>query len=395
MGVRGTLSGALDRLEPPPRIVDWSLLVVVLAETVTGLVSFTVGTPAGWPVFWLHRALGLAIVVLLGWKLARVGHRLTDRTLWRRSTALSVLTLVAAVGTVSTGVVWVFGLDVRLSYWTLLSVHVGFGLALVPLVAAHAASRFRPPRRVDFEGRRTAIRYGLLLIAGAIVYRLQQGANRLLSTPGVDRRFTGSQPRQGEGNGAVPVTSWVADDPDPIDRASYRLSVTGLVAEPREFAADDLEHVGGDETSALLDCTSGWYTVQEWGGVRVGDLIAAAGGAEGSGRAEGDDEVGGGDGAKGSDGTEDDGVSDGREPAYVRFVSVTGYRWTLPLAEAEDALLATRVGGDRISHGHGAPARLVAPGRRGFQWVKWVTRVEVRAERDPAQWVVTLVSGFD
>ncbi|ESS02932.1 MAG: oxidoreductase molybdopterin binding protein [uncultured archaeon A07HR67] len=84
-----------------------------------------------------------------------------------------------------------------------------------------------------------------------------------------------------------------------------------------------------------------------------------------------------------------------REPAYVRFVSVTGYRWSLPLSEAEDALLATHVGGDPLSHGHGGPARLVAPGRRGFQWVKWVTRVEVRAERDPAQWVVTLISGFD
>ena len=394
MRVRGTLSEALDRLEPPPRLVDWSLLAVVLAETVTGLVSFTVGTPAGWPVFWLHRALGLAIVVLLGWKLARVGHRLTDRALWRRSTALSVLTLVAAVGTVSTGVVWISGFDVRLSYWTLLSVHVGFGLALVPLVAAHASTRFRPPRRVDFEGRRTAIQYGVLLIAGAIVYRLQQGANRLLSTPGADRRFTGSQPREGDGNGAFPVTSWVADDPDPIDRASYRLSVTGLVAEPREFAADDLERVGGDETSALLDCTSGWYTVQEWSGVRVGDLIAAAGGVEGSGRAEGD-EGGERGGAEGGVETGDDADSDGREPAYVRFVSVTGYRWTLPLSEATDALLATRVGGDRLSHGHGAPLRLVAPGRRGFQWVKWVTRVEVRANRDPAQWIVTLVSGFD
>jgi DMSO/TMAO reductase YedYZ molybdopterin-dependent catalytic subunit len=37
----------------------------------------------------------------------------------------------------------------------------------------------------------------------------------------------------------------------------------------------------------------------------------------------------------------------------------------------------------------------VAPGRRGFQWVKWVERIEVRRRGDPAQWVVTLVSGFD
>ncbi|MFC6735885.1 molybdopterin-dependent oxidoreductase, partial [Halolamina salina] len=47
------------------------------------------------------------------------------------------------------------------------------------------------------------------------------------------------------------------------------------------------------------------------------------------------------------------------------------------------------------AHGHGGPARLVAPERRGFQWVKWVERVELRRDPDPAQWAVTLVSGFD
>ena len=370
MGVRGrvraTLRDALDRLEPPPRAVDWSLFAFVAAEAATGLVSFTLGVPEGWPVFWLHRALGVGIVALLAWKLARVRRRLTDPSLWRRSTALSVLTLVAALGALSTGVAWVFGLDVRLSYWTLLSVHVGFGLALVPLVAAHAATRFRLPRRVDFERRRTAVRYTVLLAAGGATYRLQQGVNDALDTAGSDRRFTGSQPREGAGNAAFPITSWVADDPDPIDRDDYRLRVDGLVAEPVELTAAELE--AGHRTEALLDCTSGWYTVQEWGGIRVGDLLDAAGGA-----AEGRD----------------------REPAYVRFTSVTGYRWSLPLDEAQDALLATRVGGERLSHGHGAPVRLVAPDRRGFQWVKWVTRVEVRSEYDLGQWVVTLVSGFD
>ncbi|TKX62175.1 sulfite oxidase [Halorubrum sp. ASP1] len=362
MAATDRLRTALDRVEPPPRAVDWSLFAFVVAEALTGLVSFTVGVPEGWPLFWLHRALGVGIVALLAWKLARVRRRLTDPNLWRRSTALSVLTLVAAVGAIGTGVAWVFGLDVRISYWTLLSVHVGFGLALVPLVAAHASTRFRLPRRVDFERRRTAVTYFALLAAGGATYRIQQGVNDALDTAGADRRFTGSQPREGAGNGAFPITSWVADDPDPIDRDDYRLTVAGLVSDPVELTADEL--AAGHETEALLDCTSGWYTVQEWGGIRVGDLLDAAGDL--------DDDA-----------------------AYVRFTSVTGYRWSLPIEEAEDALLATHVGGERLSHGHGAPARLVAPDRRGFQWVKWVTRVEVRAEYDLGQWVVTLVSGFD
>ncbi|WP_424013580.1 molybdopterin-dependent oxidoreductase [Halorubrum xinjiangense] len=367
MAAKDRLRTALDRFEPPPRAVDWSLFAFVVAEAATGLVSFTVGVPEGWPLFWLHRALGVGIVALLAWKLARVRRRLTDPNLWRRSTALSVLTLVAAVGAIGTGVAWVFGLDVRISYWTLLSVHVGFGLALVPLVAAHAATRFRLPRRVDFERRRTAVRYFALLAAGGATYRIQQGVNDALDTAGADRRFTGSQPREGAGNAAFPITSWVADDPDPIDRDDYRLAVDGLVRDPVELTANEL--AADHETEALLDCTSGWYTVQEWGGIRIGDLLEAAGGV-------------------GSD-------SSDREPAYVRFTSVTGYRWSLPIEEAEEALLATHVGGERLSHGHGAPARLVAPDRRGFQWVKWVTRVEVRLEYDFGQWVVTLVSGFD
>jgi len=341
--------------------VDWSLLVLVLVEAGSGLASFTVGTPGWWPLFWLHRVGGLTLLALLGFKLARVRTRLTDSDQWQPSTALSVLTAVAALSALATGLLWVSGADVRLSYWTLLSVHVGFGLVLVPLLFFHLLTRFRLPRRADFDRRRTTLQYAALLAVGALTYRAQDLLGRLLSTPGADRRFTGSQPREGEGNEAFPVTSWVADDPAPIDREAWTLTVRGAVASPLELSAAELPT--GAATEALLDCTSGWYTVQEWGGVRVGALLDAAGVAD--------------------------------DARYVRFVSVTGYRWSLPIDEARDCLLATRVGGDPLSHGHGAPLRLVAPGRRGFQWVKWVTRVEVRAGPDPAQWVVTLVSGFD
>jgi DMSO/TMAO reductase YedYZ molybdopterin-dependent catalytic subunit len=47
-------------------------------------------------------------------------------------------------------------------------------------------------------------------------------------------------------------------------------------------------------------------------------------------------------------------------------------------------LLAVDVGGQPLSAGHGAPIRLVVPGRRGYHWVKWVTRVEL----DESPWWV-------
>ena len=40
-------------------------------------------------------------------------------------------------------------------------------------------------------------------------------------------------------------------------------------------------------------------------------------------------------------------------------------------------MLATRVGGELLWHGHGAPLRLVVPGRRGYDWVKWVDEVRL------------------
>nr|WP_310904568.1 molybdopterin-dependent oxidoreductase [Natrinema sp. 1APR25-10V2] len=360
-GPMARVRAAVIAVRPPPRLVDWSLLVLVVLEVVSGAVSFTVGSPAGWLVFWFHRIVGVTFIALLGFKLARVRHRLTDPDQWRPSTLLSVLTAVAATAALATGIAWTFGLDVRLSYWTLLSVHVGFGLVLVPLVVWHLTTRFRLPRRRDSDRRRRTLEYTALLLGGAVTYRLQEFANRRLETPGAERRFTGSQPRRGTGNEGFPVTSWVADDPEPVDRSDWTLTVRGEVTTPLELPYGDL--TSDSEADALLDCTSGWYTSRRWRGVRVGDLLEAA-------------EV--------------------REDAeFVRFVSVTGYRWSLPIDEARRALLATHVDDERLSHGHGAPLRLVAPGRRGFQWVKWVERVDVRTRSDPVQWLVTLISGFD
>lgn len=63
--------------------------------------------------------------------------------------------------------------------------------------------------------------------------------------------------------------------------------------------------------------------------------------------------------------------------ASVTFKSLTGYYRRFSLDEARRYLLATHVGGTMLSHGHGFPARLVAPGKRGFEWVKWVELIEV------------------
>jgi DMSO/TMAO reductase YedYZ molybdopterin-dependent catalytic subunit len=376
----GRLRRLVDAAEPTPRVVDWSILVCVGFETVSGVVSLGAGHPGNWPLFVAHAVVGLALVALLFYKLRRVRRRVTDRRLWDRATALSVLTAATAVAALGLGVYWALGGRLRVWFWTALNLHIGAGLLLVPLVLVHLLSRAKPLTRADVEGRRTALRVGGLLVGGAVAYRAQDVVAGALDTAAAARRFTGSRPVDPDGNGeadvgaAFPVTSWVADDPDPVDRGAWSLRVDGLVDAPLDLDYGDVAGSPGSsggtvgrvpraERRALLDCTSGWYTVQDWRGVRLGDVLDRAGPTD--------------------------------EARWVTVHSVTGYRWSFPLAEARGMLLATHVGGDRLSHGHGAPLRLVAPDRRGFQWVKWVERVEVRRRRDPAQYVATLVSGFD
>jgi DMSO/TMAO reductase YedYZ molybdopterin-dependent catalytic subunit len=344
------------RLEPAPRLVDWSLFALTGLAVATGVTSFWVGHPSGAALFWSHAVAGLSIPPLLAWKFRRVASRVRDRRAWDRATPLSVALAAVAVAAAATGVAWAAGATVPLGFWTLLNLHILFGLLAVPLLLVHLRARYRPLRRTDLRERRVALQYAGLVAAGGATAGLLRRIASLLGTPAATRRFTGSR----ELDGPLPVTSWVADDPDPVDPETWSLSVRGLVDRPLELGVDDLDPTA--ERRALLDCTSGWYAERDWRGVRLGDLLDAAGPSE--------------------------------PAAWVTIHSVTGYRWSLPLPAAREALLATHLTGERLDHGHGYPLRLVAPGRRGFQWVKWVEAVEVRRRPDPRQWVAVFVSGF-
>ena len=178
-------------------------------------------------------------------------------------------------------------------------------------------------------------------------WALQRPVQRALGLPGAGRRFTGSYDTGSFTGNDFPVTSWVADAPRAL-RAPRIGYGDGEVAHPLSLCADALDR--GDEIVATLDCTGGFASTQRWRGVRIGRLLDDAGLAP--------------------------------TGAHVRIVSVTGYRWSFALADARDLVLATHVGGEPLMHGHSAPCRLVVPGHRGFQRVKWVTRVEVTADAD-------------
>jgi DMSO/TMAO reductase YedYZ molybdopterin-dependent catalytic subunit len=344
-----------------PRGTDWSLAFVVTLGFATGVLTIFAGGRGDAWVFAVHGVAGTSLGLLLGWKFRRVWRRVFERRRWDRRTGVGILAGVLVATTLVSGWAWSSGADTGFAGYPLLVWHFVVGTGLAVVVVAHATFRARRPRRRDVIDRRQFLTAAGVAAGGLAAWQLQRPAAALVGFRGAKRRFTGSyEVASFEGN-AFPTTSWVSDKPRELDPSHYRLTVEGLVAEPTQLALADLGT--GDGLVATLDCTGGFYSTQRWEGITLEHLLARAGGAR-------------------------------RGASHVRVISHTGYRCSFGLDDARRFLLATTVGGEPLSHGHGAPVRLVAPGRRGFEWVKWVERVELHDGPDAGALASTLWSSF-
>ena len=333
-----------------PRRTNLALLLVLAAALATGGLAFAAGTGWGRPVVVAHGLAGLAVLVLAPWKSVVVRRGLARRSGAGRwaSVAFGVLVVVA----VAAGLAHATGALSRLGPVSAMQVHVGAALAAVPLLAWHAVARGGARPRRTHRSRRALLRTGVVAGGAGLLLLAVEAATRVAGLPGARRRFTGSLAVTGgpvpgvpvTDPARIPVTQWLDDRVQVLDPSAWRLRVTAG-ASARDWTYEELAAFG-DRVEAVLDCTGGWFATAAWEGVRLDRLLPP--------------------GSAGS----------------VVVTSATGYRRRLPARDTGTLLLATRLGGRPLSAGHGFPARLVAPGRRGFWWVKWVVSVEL----DPAPW---------
>ncbi|GAC1631880.1 MAG: hypothetical protein NVS4B9_24100 [Ktedonobacteraceae bacterium] len=344
-----------------PRLTDWSLALATMLAFMTGLVSLISGRPQDWFIFMLHGIGGLWLLLLLEGKLRRVWLRLIHFRRWNRRTLYGLLALLFVTLALVSGIWWVGGGDLYFVGFNLLNWHIILGFVVPAAIVIHMLARAKRLRKRDIVGRRRALHFSTLLLGSVALWPTQQITERVLNLSGARRRFTGSYESSSYEGNAFPTSSWVADAPRPIDAQTWRLSLGGDVNKPRHFSYDELVSAG-DQLEATLDCTGGFYSTQHWRGIRVGHLL--------------------------------DHAILSTDARYVSFISVTSYRWSLPLEEARAALLATHIDEEPLSHEHGFPLRLVAPDRRGFEWVKCITRIEVLTAPDPAQVLSIFTSSF-
>jgi hypothetical protein len=334
------------------RFINALILILFSVLGLTGLYGLVWPFPAS--LFEIHRIAGWALILLIPWKSAialRSLSRGVDRRFSRNVMLLvSILLTLSIVTSLILVLLWTWQIG---SYYIWIGPyaysgigwHWGIALGLAPLFIIHVWQRWPRPKRVDFTGRRQAMKLMGLGTAALLSWGIAETIAKLMEGNGAPRRFTGSREEGSFAGNTHPVTTAPDEGKVKLDPDTWSLRVSGAVTTPIGLAYPEVLALSISNATATLDCTGGWYTVQTWRGIRLMDLLSQA-----QLRPE----------AKG-----------------IILRGVADYTAPFTLLQAEEILLATHVSGEVLNHAHGFPLRAVVPSRRGWHWVKWLMEIEV------------------
>ena len=180
----------------------------------------------------------------------------------------------------------------------------------------------------------------------------------------------------------------------PVPETAGPLRVDGLVAEPLELSLADLQALPRRELTVTLQCAGnrradlmsvrdipgespwgpGATGTARWAGAALADVLAAAG-IDPAARHVG---------LTGADHSEE------ADPPQLYEISIPRHKALRP-----EVLLAWEMNGEPLAPVHGAPLRAVVPGYIGARSVKWLERIELRAEPSEGYYQAVAYRLFD
>ena len=148
---------------------------------------------------------------------------------------------------------------------------LGLGAASASSVVLSGCSQF------DFLGQREDPIRDFLEGANDVTYRVQRA---LMGPRALAREYAESEIRQGQRpNGSTDPTQ---TNPEYMFlRASefslYKLKVTGLVEQEKEFTLAELQNMPARSQVTRHDCVEGWSCIAKWTGTQLGPVLDQAG----------------------------------------------------------------------------------------------------------------------
>lgn len=134
-----------------------------------------------------------------------------------------------------------------------------------------------------------------------------------------------------------------------IDKASYILTIDGLVDQPLKLTYEDL--LGFNQQSKLmpLNCVEGWSFQAKWTGPSLVDIFAAAK------------------------------VQPGALIAiFYTKDDPTGYSsLDLSYINSRNIIIGMKLNDITLPDDRGFPFQVVAESKYGYKWAKWITRIEI------------------
>jgi DMSO/TMAO reductase YedYZ molybdopterin-dependent catalytic subunit len=191
----------------------------------------------------------------------------------------------------------------------------------------------------------------VIIVVSGIILGPGRTKEDIWSEEGLTKTLRQVEVRQYQGKSLSSVNDFRENSikgPQYIDGKSYRLKITGLINRPVTYSYDDLVNKFQHYKKVVrLDCVEGWSVTILWEGPLVRDLLKEA-------------------------------VLSPKAKAII-FHAYDGYTTSFPVDYIvnNSIMMAYRMDDVPLSPSQGFPFRLVAEGKWGYKWIRWITEIEV------------------